>query len=531
MHGTFMQIYVRGYKDSDGDGKGDLKGLISQLDYLQDLGVQGLWLMPVTQSEDRDHGYAVKNYRSIDTDYGSLADMAQLLMQAHQRGIGVILDHVINHASSQHPLFLNAASSKLNPQRNYFVWQDTLPSAWRVWDQNPWHSSANGHYFAPFWSGMPDFNWKSAQVKTFHHDNLRFWLNQGVDGFRFDLAPVLGRDASPEHRFQTRAPLFMALAQDPVLRDRLLIAEPWDVGPGGYQLGQFPPGWLEWNDLFRDTQRAAWLHGHANPGRWAQALAGSSAAFGGRAAHSSVNFVTAHDGFSLQDLVSYQHKHNEANGEANRDGHSHNLSHNHGVEGPTDDPVVQGRRRQSQRALLMSSLLALGTPMLLAGDEFGHSQGGNNNAYCQDNALTWLDWETADLELCRFVAAVLALRHELPLLQARDWWRAPDDEAPNQAARAHWLTPEGQPLSARDWQRDHPVPMAIWLLPARPDEAACLWLLNPSAEPVTFALPPGRWSLRLDSHAGATGSHPLLFDAELPARSVQLAVACISDHD
>ena len=186
MHGTFMQIYVRGYKDSDGDGKGDLKGLISRLDYLQDLGVQGLWLMPVTQSEDRDHGYAVKNYRSIDTDYGSLADMAQLLMQAHQRGIGVILDHVINHASSQHPLFLNAASSKLNPQRNYFVWQDTLPSAWRVWDQNPWHSSANGHYFAPFWSGMPDFNWKSAQVKTFHHDNLRFWLNQGVDGFRFD---------------------------------------------------------------------------------------------------------------------------------------------------------------------------------------------------------------------------------------------------------------------------------------------------------------------------------------------------------
>lgn len=186
MNGAFMQIYVRGYKDSDGDGKGDLKGLISQLDYLQDLGVQGLWLMPVTQSEDHDHGYAVTHYRSIDTDYGSLADMSQLLTQAHQRGMGVILDHVINHASSQHPLFLNAASAKRNPQRPYFVWQDTAPSGWRVWGQNPWYSSGNGVYYAPFWSGMPDFNWKNEQVMTFHHDNLRFWLNLGVDGFRFD---------------------------------------------------------------------------------------------------------------------------------------------------------------------------------------------------------------------------------------------------------------------------------------------------------------------------------------------------------
>jgi len=186
MRGAFMQIYVRGYKDSDGDGKGDLKGLISQLDYLQDLGIQGLWLMPVTRSEDRDHGYAVKHYRDIETDYGSLADMAQLLAQAHQRGMGVVMDYVINHSSSQHPLFLNAASAKLNSQRAYYVWQDTLPTGWSVWGQNPWYSSGNGYFYAPFWSGMPDFNWRSEPVKNFHHDNLRFWLNQGVDGFRFD---------------------------------------------------------------------------------------------------------------------------------------------------------------------------------------------------------------------------------------------------------------------------------------------------------------------------------------------------------
>ena len=184
--GPFMQIYVRGYKDSDGDGRGDLKGLISQLDYLQDLGVQGLWLMPVTRSEDRDHGYAVQNYRDIEADYGNLADMAQLLTQAHQRGMGVVMDYVINHASSQHPWFLNAASARLNPQRQGFVWQDTWPSGWSVWGQNPWYSSGNGYYYAAFWSGMPDFNWKNEQVKTFHHDNLRYWLNQGVDGFRFD---------------------------------------------------------------------------------------------------------------------------------------------------------------------------------------------------------------------------------------------------------------------------------------------------------------------------------------------------------
>ena len=499
------------------------------LEHLRQLGITTVSLMPLAQRADEarllelglsNHwGYNTIAWSAPDTRYARdparVRDECRAMVEAlHEAGFEVVLDVVFNHS---------AESDASGPTLSLRGIDNRLYHACLKRDPGQYHN----------WAGCGNvLDLNQPLVLRLVMDSLRRWVEDfGIDGFRFDLAPVLGRDASPEHRFQTRAPLFMALAQDPVLRDCLLIAEPWDVGPGGYQLGQFPPGWLEWNDLFRDTQRAAWLHGHANPGRWAQALAGSSAVFGARAAHSSVNFVTAHDGFSLQDLVSYQHKHNEANGEANRDGHSHNLSHNHGAEGPTDDPAVQERRRQSQRALLMSSLLALGTPMLLAGDEFGHSQRGNNNAYCQDNALTWLDWESADLELCRFVAAVLALRHELPLLQARDWWRAPDDEAPHQAARAYWLTPEGQPLSARDWQRDHSVPMAIWLLPARPDEAACLWLLNPSAEPVTFALPPGRWRLRLDSHAGVSTACPLLFDVELAARSVQLAVACICDPD
>lgn len=185
-NGAFMQIYVRGYKDSNGDGIGDLQGLISKLDYLKDLGVKGLWLMPVTQSQDRDHGYAVKQYRDIETDYGTLDDMKSLIAQAHQRGMGVIIDYVINHSSDKHPLFLNASSSKLNAQRDYYVWQDAAPSGWSIYGSNPWYNAGTGYYFAPFWSGMPDFNWKNDKVRTFHHDNLRFWLNLGVDGMRFD---------------------------------------------------------------------------------------------------------------------------------------------------------------------------------------------------------------------------------------------------------------------------------------------------------------------------------------------------------
>ena len=186
QRGPFMQIHVRAYQDSNGDGVGDLRGLISRLDYLKDLGVRGLWLLPVTDSADRDHGYAVRNYRAIEADYGSAQDLQDLLEQAHQRGIGVILDYVINHASSEHPLFLNARGRASHPQRDYFVWQSNVPAGWSIYGQNPWYTTPTGAYFAPFWSGMPDFNWRHAPVRDFHHDNLRFWLNRGVDGFRFD---------------------------------------------------------------------------------------------------------------------------------------------------------------------------------------------------------------------------------------------------------------------------------------------------------------------------------------------------------
>ena len=185
-HGAFLEIYVRGYMDSDGDGKGDLKGLISKLDYLKDLGIRGIWLMPVTDSADHDHGYAVKNFRAVETDYGSMADFDSLITEAHKRGIGVIMDYVINHSAVEHPLFRNSASSAINPQRDYFVWQTSKPTGWSIYGTDPWYSGGSGYYFAGFWSGMPDFNWKNSKVEEFHQDNMRFWLNKGVDGMRFD---------------------------------------------------------------------------------------------------------------------------------------------------------------------------------------------------------------------------------------------------------------------------------------------------------------------------------------------------------
>lgn len=186
QRGPFMQIHVRTYQDSNSDGVGDLRGLISRLDYIKDLGVRGLWLLPINDSADRDHGYAVRNYRTIEADYGSLQDLQDLIEQAHRRGIGVILDYVINHASSEHPLFLNARSHASHPQRQFFVWQQQMPAGWSIYGQNPWYATPTGAYFAPFWSGMPDFNWRHLPVRDFHYDNLRFWLNLGVDGFRFD---------------------------------------------------------------------------------------------------------------------------------------------------------------------------------------------------------------------------------------------------------------------------------------------------------------------------------------------------------
>lgn len=227
--GAFMQIYVRAYQDTDGDGKGDLKGLIQRLDYLQGLGVKGLWLLPITESSDRDHGYAVKNYRAIEADYGSQADFDLLLSEAHKRGMGVILDFVINHSSNQHPLFLNSSSSAKNAQRDYFIWQTPKPTGWQIYGQDPWYASnwANGFYFAGFTSSMPDFNLRSSDVETFHHDNLRFWLNKGVDGFRFDAVGNLIENGPGAWEVQAENHVVMSKVRQTIMQysQRFMVCE------------------------------------------------------------------------------------------------------------------------------------------------------------------------------------------------------------------------------------------------------------------------------------------------------------------
>jgi glycogen operon protein len=356
-------------------------------------------------------------------------------------------------------------------------------------------------------------------------DSLRYWAGElGVDGFRFDLAPVLGRG---DHGFDARAPFFTALAQDPLLSRLKMIAEPWDVGPGGYQLGAFPGGWLEWNDRFRDTLRAFWIEGRGTRGEFVQRLMGSSDIFQPRqrAPAESVNFVVAHDGFTLADLVRYAARHNEANGENNRDGHGHNHSANFGVEGASDDAAVNAVRGRVMRALLASTLLAQGTPMLCAGDELGRTQGGNNNAYCQDNEISWLDWANADADLLAFTRRALALRRQaLPF--ANRWYDGLPDR--HGVADVTWLRVDGSELHGDEWRR--PDGRVFGCLIGRPGGGRTPLLLLVNGEPgdIDFMLPAGAWQALLDSaqprgEAHWQGAGDALYP--LPGRSLVLLAA------
>jgi glycogen operon protein len=330
-----------------------------------------------------------------------------------------------------------------------------------------------------------------------------------VDGFRFDLAPVLGRDPG---RFNRAAPFFAALRADPSLAYVKLIAEPWDVGPGGYQLGQFPAGWSEWNDRYRDAVRGYWRGDAMKLGDLAERFAGSSDLFrhGGRKPAASVNYVTCHDGFTLADLVSYSERHNEANLEGNRDGHGYNLSWNAGVEGPSDDPAIRAARRRSMRNLFFTLLLSQGVPMLLAGDEFARTQRGNNNAYCQDNELSWLDWShaAAEGELVDFVRRLIAFRKRRPELTRDTFLKGRRRGAHD----VRWLHPEGRELREADWH--DPALYALGIAVAAHDGAAAgdvLVLVNAGAAGVEFVLPePGagsRWSAVLDTGEAAARAH------------------------
>ncbi|GAM01936.1 glycogen debranching enzyme GlgX [Sphingomonas parapaucimobilis NBRC 15100] len=394
------------------------------LDHLRKLGVAAVELMPITAAIDERHlpplglrnawGYnpVVPMALCPERVPGGVAELVATIAALREAGIGIILDLVFNHMGESD------------------VQGGTL--SFRGLDPDAYARTANGTLINDAGTGnMLDASRPSVRAMIL--DTLRHFARAGVDGFRFDLAPVLARGPG----FDAHAPIFAEIAADPILSPRVMIAEPWDIGPGGYQLGHFPEHWLEWNDQYRDQVRRFW-RGDGRSGDLATRIAGSADVFTGPASR-SVNFVAAHDGFTLADLTTYAARHNHANGEDNRDGHGDEVSWNHGQEGPTDDAAIRAAREASVRAMLATLFLSRGTPMLTAGDEFGRSQQGNNNGYAQDNETTWLDWQTRDEALEDFVAQLAALRRETPI----DWT--------NWLAGAEWRKLSGGPMTPEDW--------------------------------------------------------------------------------
>ena len=489
------------------------------LDYLQQLGITSLSLLPVHAHADeaRLHQLGLCNYWGYNTvgffapeaKYWSgrtgtspTSEFKDAVRALHQRGIEVILDVVYNHSAEGDE---SGPTFSLRGIANQMVYHAD--------PQDP------GQYRN--WSGCGNsLNLSEPRVMQLVLDSLRYWAAEcHVDGFRFDLAPLLGRDANG---FSRNAAFFAALLQDPLLAQVKLIAEPWDPGPQGYQLGQFPAGWLEWNDQYRDTMRAFWLHQWPTRGEFARRFAASSDLFQQRqrSPAASVNFISAHDGFTLADLVSYNHKHNLANAEDNRDGHNHNHSWNCGVEGASADPGICALRAQLQRALLATLIFSQGTLMLLAGDEMGHSQGGNNNAYCQDNSTTWLNHAQGDRVLQNYVTRLLALRRRYRMLRHGQWYADGNHGAPD----VEWFNPHGQAMQQADWDSKDSYCLGIVLRDHSPAREDCLLLCNAEAQQIRFILPAGKWCVLLNSAEPDAAQITIEGEVRLNQRSLWFAV-------
>jgi glycogen operon protein len=441
--------------------------------WFKQLGITALELLPVAHfaHEQRLQRLGLSNYWgynplalfALHPAYAhdpeqAINEFRAAVKALHEAGIEVILDIVLNHSAETDLAGPTFCQRGIDNRSYYWIREDG--------DYHNWTGCGN------------TLNLSQPGVVEYAHACLRYWVETfHIDGFRFDLAPVMGR--TPE--FNPQAPLFAAIQNDPLLRDLKLIAEPWDIGEGGYQVGNFPAPFAEWNDHFRDAARRFWLTESLPMGAFAGRFAASSDLFkrNGRLPSATVNLVTAHDGFTLRDCVSFNHKHNQANGEDNRDGTNDNHSFNHGVEGLDASADVMARRRASQHALLATLLLSQGTPMLLAGDEMGHSQHGNNNAYCQDNALTWLDWRQADQGLIDFTAALIKARSHIAALTDDAWWEEGD-------GNVAWLNQHGRPLTPQEWQEGAPR-LQILL------SNNYLLVMNATSELAEIALPTGDW--------------------------------------
>jgi isoamylase len=506
--------------------RGSFRGLAAPaiIDHLKRLGVTTIELLPIHAFLDERHllerglvnywGYNTLCFFAPEPRYAGTGNPLDVfrstISRLHDAGIEIVLDVVYNHT---------AEGNHLGPTLSFRGIDNT--SYYRLLPEQP-------RYYDDFTGCGNALNLAHPRVLQMVMDSLRYWVEVcHVDGFRFDLATTLGR---LPNGFDPGAGFFAAIRQDPILAGVKLIAEPWDVGPGGYQVGSFPTGWSEWNDQFRRTLRRYWT-GEANLiGDISSRMTASADLFNhdNRSPRASVNYVTVHDGFTLADLVSYSHKHNEANGEANRDGSDDNNSTNCGVEGPTSDKEITELRRQLRRNLLACLLLAQGVPLLLSGDEAGNSQHGNNNAYCQDNEIGWIDWSGLGQEgedMTALVAQLTELRRRFPQLRVRHWVKAWREDG---ASGVLWLTPQSTDteMTEADWNFPESRFLSYVLGPVEPGQPALYVVLNAAAHAIEFALPKlphyNSWTTELNTAPGGpTGqSLPAGWKSQAPARSV-----------
>jgi glycogen operon protein len=511
----------------------------SVIDHLKKLGVSAIELMPVHQFVNDNTliekglsnywGYNSIGFFAPQNTYSSSGDVGQqvqefkaMVRSLHAEGIEVILDVVYNHTAEGNHLGPTLSFKGIDNAAYYRLVDD------------------DHRYYMDYTGTGNTLNVRHPHSLQLIMDSLRYWVTEmHVDGFRFDLASALARDLYDVDRLST---FFELVQQDPIVSQVKLIAEPWDVGPGGYQVGNFPPQWTEWNGKYRDTVRDFWRGEPSTLGEFASRFTGSADLYehSGRRPVASINFITAHDGFTLADLVSYNDKHNEANGENNRDGESHNRSWNSGVEGPTDDPAVRSLRSRQQRNFLATLLLSQGVPMLLHGDELGRTQQGNNNTYAQDSPLTWVHWDEADQPLIEFVAAISRLRREHPTFRRSRFFdgrpvrRSEGEPLPDIV----WLNSEGLAMQPEDWDEQRTLTVGVFLngegIRERDPrgqpvtDVNFLLCFNAGSDDVAFRLPPEEyspaWEIIVDTAGEGVDSAPIKAGRALDVVSRSLVV-------
>ncbi|MGO8719626.1 MAG: glycogen debranching protein GlgX [Acidobacteriaceae bacterium] len=512
------ELHVRGYTKKHPAVPEHLRGTYGGLarpevlEYIKSLGVTSMELLPIhafindsrllSKGLTNYWGYNSIGYFAPDPRYASdpaqaLRELKEMVAQIHQAGLEVILDVVYNHT---------AEGNERGPTLSFKGIDNA--SYYRLMPNNP-------RYYINDTGAGNTVNLSHARVLQMVTDSLRYWVEEvQVDGFRFDLGTILAREPNG---FDNQSGFLKACSQDPVLNTVKLIAEPWDCGPGGYQVGEFPPGWAEWNDKFRDDVRGFWK-GDRPAAALTRRLCASAAIFNqqGRRPWASVNFIAAHDGFTLNDLVSYNEKHNEANGEGNQDGNPNTISWNCGVEGPTDDPEVNALRRRQMRNMLATLLLSQGTPLMLAGDEFARTQQGNNNAYCQDDDIGWVDWSLLEKNrsMVQFVRKLTALRHKYPILR-RNLFLTGEFNEELGVKDVTWINANGSEMEHANWGDEGMRCFGMLMdgraqttgIHQRGHEATLLLVVNGHFDLVGFTLPecPGgdTWNLLIDTNIEA----------------------------